>query len=164
MNEEIDITYTVDRKQLVSENRKSIFRRWRWVREMLLFTVAGAMLYYGERTHGGKVPILAFVLPIGGFLVLAYMRWRAPARWLAQVPNLNEPKHLIITPERWFIETESVKSEYPWTQFLAWNESHASFMLDLTKSGYCSVIPKSAMTPEQQALFRQWASAKLPKS
>ena len=164
MNEEIDITYLVSPKEILSENRKSIFRRWRWVRDALFFTVGGAMMYYGNRASGGKMPLPVLGLPIGGFLILAFLRWIAPARWLAQAPNLHEPKHMRITPERLFLETESVKSEFPWTQFLAWNESPANFMLDLTKTGYCSVIPKSAMTPEQQALFRQWATAKLPKS
>ena len=159
MNEEIDITYTVDLKQQVSEVRKRLFRSWQWGRRMLLLSVAGALLYYGGLEH-----IYAFALPIGGFLGSACVRWIAPARWFAQDPTRQEPKHLRITPERLFLATETVKSEFPWTQFIAWNESPASFMLDLTKAGFCSVIPKSTMTPEQQALFRQWASAKLPKS
>ena len=162
MNEEIDITYTVDPKQQLSEIRKRIFRSWRWLWIVFVCTAGGAMMYFGGL--GGKGHTLPFVLPIAVFLTLVVRWWRAPARWFAQTPYAHEPKHLRITPERLFFETESVKSEFPWTQFIAWNESPASFMLDLTKHGFCSVIPKSAMTPEQQALFRQWASAKLPKS
>ena len=162
MNEEIDITYTVDPKQQVSEIRKRLFRSWRWVREMLLLTGSGALLYYG--TLGSKIHILTFVLPLAILPIHALILRIAPSRWIAQTPNAHEPKHMRITPERLFLETETVKSEFPWTQFIARNETPTYFMLDLTKAGFCSLIPKSAMTPEQQALFRQWASAKLPKS
>jgi hypothetical protein len=162
MNEEIDITYNIDRKQHISEIRKRLFRSGRWVREALLLTAFGVILYFSKAPD--KDHTMAFVVPIVLFLVHLAMWWRAPARWIAQNPYAHEPKHMRITPERLFLETESAKSEFPWTHFLAWKESPANFMLDIEKIGYCSVIPKSAMTPEQQALFRQWASAKLPRS
>ena len=125
---------------------------------LVLACISALLLYLGGQ------PVLGPAF--GGTLVLVMVIrvWIAPTRWLRTAPYLTERRNLRITPERLFLETASVKSEFPWEHFIAWNESSEFLMLDLTPEGYCSVFPKSEMTPEQQELFRKWAAAKLPKS
>jgi hypothetical protein len=45
-------------------------------------------------------------------------------------------------------------SRVPWRHFKAWSEDESFFYLEVTASGFASVIPKSAMNEDQQLLLR----------
>jgi hypothetical protein len=152
-----EISYDLDASAYAAIIRKRLFRSPRLFVNLALVIVLGAWLYF--RGYPAYGVALSCVL-IAAFMV---RWWMAPAKWLSTAPYMTERKTIRITPERLCLETKSVKSEFPWTHFIAWNESVDYFMLDLTPNGFCSAIPKACMNPEQQTLFRSWAAAKLPK-
>ena len=157
MIDTIEITYDLDRSAYVALLRKRLFRNPRLIRIFIAVLLVGGLFYATGQPYFG-LPF-TITLSLGILMVL----WRLPARWVAGQPHLTEHKTLRITRERLLLETPSVKTELPWTYFIAWNESDDYFMLDLTPSGCCSAIPKSSMTAEQMECFREWASATLPK-
>jgi hypothetical protein len=157
MSESFEISYVVERKTYASEIRKRVFRSTRFRVTILLAILSGILFYLGGQSLLGFITIGA----IGGGFVISY--WIAPTRWLATAPYLTTPRTLRLTPERIHLDTPEVKSEFPWTNYIAWHETPGFFMLDLTKEGYGTVIPKSALTSAQQDQFRTWAAAKIPK-
>jgi len=46
------------------------------------------------------------------------------------------------------------KTSLPWRHFKGWSEDHRNFYLDVGASGFASIIPKRAMTDQQQQLLR----------
>ncbi len=46
------------------------------------------------------------------------------------------------------------KTELPWSHFRGWSEDDSYFYLLIADNGLASLLPKSAMTPEQQGLLR----------
>ncbi len=124
---------------------------------LFLSLVVGALVYWSGSQF------LGVCLGLGLFLGLFVRYWQSPARWLKVTPYAIEPKKVRITPERLYLETASVKSELPWTYYISWDETPDHFMLDMNEYGFCSLLPKSAFSEEQQALFRQRAAAQLPK-
>jgi hypothetical protein len=46
------------------------------------------------------------------------------------------------------------KTELPWSRFRGWSEDDRYFYLLIADNGLASLLPKSAMTPEQQGLLR----------
>jgi hypothetical protein len=46
----------------------------------------------------------------------------------------------------------------PWTTFKGFSEDPTYFYLHLTDTGFASIIPKTAFTPESQQKFREYAT------
>lgn len=157
MNDTIEITYEMDKRSYAALLRKRLFTSPRACRGFGLAALAGGLLYAGGQQFYG---------PLVGGVMMAVMLlrfWFAPSRWLDANPHLTERKTWAFSPERIAMQAVTVKSEVPWTYFISWLETPEYFTLDLTAEGFCSAVPKAAMTPEQQGLFREWAAAKLPK-
>ena len=156
MTEPFNIEVEMSQAETLCVLRRRLLTNWRFVLTGCIVAIYAVWVFYTLGPSWG--------VPVGAlFLGLVWFRWwKAPAIWLRRNPHLTERKTLHISSERLGLTTPTVKSELPWDYFLCWSESLSHFMLDLTKSGFCSIIPKQSMTPEQQQAFRDWATAKLP--
>ena len=154
--EPFDITVDMSSAEIAGVIRRRLFANIRFLIPMALILAWGCWLF--ATVNMGQASLFAAIL--AGALCFRF--WRAPAIWLRMNPHLSERKTLHISQERLGLTTSTVKSELPWTYFLCWRETSEYFMLDLTATGFCSIVPKAAMTPEQQQAFRTWAAAQLP--
>lgn len=152
----IDIEYDIDLNAFAALIRKRLLRSTLFIMNILA-CVAPIFLYWG---NWGKGILFTTILATA----FSLRWWQAPRRWLASSPHMTERKKLHITSNKISTETATVKSEVPWTYFISWNETPEHFTLDLTASGFCSIIPKTSMTSEQQTQFRDWAAGNLPKA
>ena len=151
--ESFTIQFTVDPKEYAALIRRGLIRSTRVIVAILLSLLAGVLFYLAEYR------IVAIAFPLAFCLITLFRVWIAPVRWLKTVSYLLEDRTLTFTLDRLYFETSSVKSEFPWTHYVGWRELDDYFTLDLTKNGYCSAVPKSAMTAEEQEQFRAWAAA-----
>ncbi len=154
--ESFTVQFAIDARTYADIIRRRLWRSGRVITSLALTLLASVLFYFA------KQPLVAVVFPLAMAGVICFRVWCAPVRWLKTTGYLTEERNLKFTPDRLFFETASVKSEFPWTQFVGWSETRDFFTLDLTKSGYCSVIPKTAMTDDEQEQFREWAGANFP--
>ncbi len=156
MQEPFDLTFEIDPATLAAVLRRRLFAGSRFL--IMLALILALVVWLGF-TAG-----VVFAMAFGSVLLilLGVRWWMAPGQWLRSQPHLCERRTIHVSSERLGLSTETVKSEVPWTYFLCWCETSEYFMLDLTRSGFCSVIPKSAMTRDQEETFREWAKSKLP--
>jgi hypothetical protein len=158
MTESFDVTFEISCAEYASVLRARLFsdRRFLMLMAVFIFIMAG-QAYAADRSLAWS--LLTIIVSL-----FCLRWWFAPAKWLKMQPHLSVSEKQFMSPQnRLGLATLTVKSEVPWTYFLCWSESPAYFMLDLSRNGFCSVIPKYAMTPEQQQIFRSWADAPLPR-
>jgi len=106
----------------------------------------------------GDLRLLA-VLPVV-FLLLAPLNvYQLYAKSVDCEPQLTDQKTLEFSLSRLAFIGPDWKNEMTWKRFEGFSEDSEYFLLLLRHSGLAVIIPKSAFTPEQQQIFRQYAGS-----
>ena len=101
------------------------------------------------------------------FLILMPIAlYRALAKAVDNDRMWTDPKTLEFGATQLVVTGPNWKNEMTWSRFKGFSEDDTYFYLHLSDNGIASVLPKSALSPEQQERFRQYAqtqTAKPPK-
>jgi YcxB-like protein len=142
--------------------RDVLIRVWfrRYLRRPNLFCLLGSEIL---------LAIICFILGGGGqiaaIVLLAFAAvtpigmYRGIVRKVDSDPMLTDAKTVEVGPSRIVITGPNWKSEVPWTRFQGFSEDDTYFYLHLSNV-IASIIPKSAFTPDQQQIFRQYAQTR----
>ncbi len=145
--------------------RDVILRTW-WRRYLLrprtlgsISTMFGGALFCflireGMQSAGFVLLMFIVLAPINAYLALA--------RAIDGSRQYTDPKTVEFSPTRIVTTGPNWKTELPWTIFKGFSEDSTYFYLHLTDTGFASIIPKSAFTPESLQRFRQYATARRP--
>ena len=95
------------------------------------------------------------------FLVfMPIAQYRVIAKAIDNDRTWTDPKTLDFSSSQLVLTGPNWKTEMPWTRFRGFSEDATYFYLHLSDNGIASLIPKSAFSPEQQCLFRQYAQTR----
>jgi hypothetical protein len=155
---EYTVTYQIPRGVLVRVlTRRMLFRPAR-VRQMIWSLVAAGALYLA----GGQVRILS-VVPIMALLYLPCMLSRTLGKAIDQNPKFTDPATVTFGPEGVISVGPNYKTEQKWSAFNGFSEDGEYFFFSFSDSGFASMVPKSALTVEQQGALRRYAGSQIPQ-
>jgi hypothetical protein len=143
------ITYQLPRDELVRTLWRRVVSRPRFLQAMGLYSVLALVLLAAgsEFTYAG-VLLLAYVL------VRPLTLWRVISRGVDGSALFTDQRTVEFTAAAISSAGPDWKTSLPWRHFRGWSEDRRNFYLDVGASGFASIIPKAAMTDQQQQLLR----------
>lgn len=149
MGDRATITYQLARGEVVRTLWRRVASRPRYLRSIGIYAALGVVLL-----------IMGFEYMFAGVLLLAYALSRPLVLW--QVISRAVDRSSLFTDQR-TVEFDAAgisasgpdwKTSLPWRHFKGWSEDRVNFYLEVGATGFASIVPKQAMTSEQQQLFR----------
>ena len=150
------ITYQWRSDELAGILAKRVLLRPRIVAGTLFWVVPAAIFYFAlpsARYVSVILFLIGFSLPLRG--------WLAVRRAVKSNAVFSELKTVTFGPDGLRLSSPSVNSEMKWSVYTGFSEDKRNFYLHLGKSGFDSVLPKSAFNASQQEEFRKLASSKI---
>jgi hypothetical protein len=149
MGDRATITYQLARDEVVRTLWRRVASRPRYLQSVGLYAVLGVVLL-----------LAGTELTYAGVLLLAYALARPLILW--QVISRAVDRSSLFTDQR-TVEFDAAgisasgpdwKTSLPWRHFKGWSEDRVNFYLEVGASGFASIIPKRAMTAEQEQMLR----------
>ena len=142
----MEIRYQVEKRDAITQMRKMTLRRNHQIM-LLLVSLIGAGLMF--------VPGIFLV----GFIILIFpplfiwFFWRAIDSLIAQHPEILEEQTLQFDDAGLRIINSVLNVHWPWSRIKAIDDSGAYWLVRTDQFGSGAVIPKSALTPNQERQF-----------
>jgi len=105
----------------------------------------------------GKGFLIGGIIGVCLVALMPFIMHRALARAVDSDPSWTDLKTVEFSETGIISNGPNWKSELPWARFLSFSEDNQFFYLDVDKNGIAAIIPKAAMTAEQQNQFREFA-------
>ncbi len=143
------ITYQLSRDEVIRTLWRRVVSRPRYVQSIGLYAaLAFVLLIAGsEYTYAG-VLLLAYAL------VRPLTLWRVISRAVDRSSLFTDRRTVQFDAAGISATGPDWKTSLPWRHFKGWSEDRVNFYLEVGASGFGSIIPKRAMTTEQQQLLR----------
>lgn len=122
----------------------------------LIATVLLVALFIGGLLAGGGMEYVGWVA-LGALIMTPINLYRVLVRTVENNKQLIDPRTVEFNSTRLVVTGPDWKNEMAWTRFLGFSEDASYFYLHLSDNGLASVVPKSAFTPEQEQIFREYA-------
>jgi hypothetical protein len=116
---------------------------------LVIFSIVGFAVGGGMEYAGWVFVGLLIMMPISVYRVLV--------RAVENNKQLTDPKTVEFGATRIVVTGPDWKNEMAWTRFRGFSEDPGYFYLHLSDNGLASVVPKSAFSPEQEQIFREYA-------
>ncbi len=159
MTDRAVITYQPSRDELVRTIWRRVVSRPRFLQSIGLYAALALVLLSAgsEFTYAGAL-LLAYVL------VRPLTVWQAVSRAVGGSALFTDQRTVEFDPAGISATGPDWKTSLPWRHYKGWSEDTLNFYLEVGASGFASIIPKRAMTAEQQQLLRTClASIPAPK-
>jgi len=149
MGDRAMITYELSRGDLARTLWRRVASRPRYLRSIGLYAALGVVLLIAgsEFTYAG-VLLLAYAL------VRPLILWQVISRAVDQSSLLTGERTVEFDAAGISASGSDWKTSLPWRHFKGWSEDRVNFYLEVGASGFASIIPKRAMTAEQQQVIR----------
>ncbi len=149
MSDSATFTYQVPRDELVRTMWRRVVSRPRYLQTVGLILLLGLVAL----AEGGSL-MVAGVLLVVYALARPLIMWQVISRIYAAGSLACDRRTVEFGPAGITATGPDWKMSLPWRNFKRWSEDERNFYLDVTASGFGSILPKSAMSVEQQQLLR----------
>lgn len=154
----IDLSYVLHPDELIHARLRMARRRRIIVWAVaIVFLVLGLALTLGRGGHG---PDFTASLCIGvGVMYVLVLTLGTRMGVRKQAPRLCKPTHVLLTVNRFTIETDLERGEFKWAAIIKIRETSEAFLLHPSARLFI-VIPKRAFAPEQLAEFSAFVAGR----
>jgi hypothetical protein len=149
MPDSATITFQLSREEVARTLWRRIVSRPRYLQSVGLFLALGlvALAAGGDFTIAGTLLVAyAVVRPL--------VAWQVISRAVGASSLLTDRRTVEFGPPGITASGSDWKISLPWRHFKAWSEDDRNFYLHVTASGVATILPKGAMTDQQQQLLR----------
>jgi len=152
----VKVSYQIPRDVLIRTWWRRMMirpRRLFFIAFLALFSVACFFVRGGMEYAGIVFVVFLVMMPINLYCVLA-KAVDGDRVW-------TDPKTVEFSPAQILVIGPNWKTEMPWTRFKRFSEDSMYFYFDISHNGLGSVVPKSALSEQQQEILRRYARTQI---
>lgn len=153
------IVFQIPRDEQVKTLWKRMVLQRRYLQSLGLYLILSALLWVaGPSFLSAAVVVLIYPL------TRPWVIYRVISRAVAQHPMLHERKTLEFNADGVTVSGTDWRNSRSWRHFKGWQEDPRYFYLEISSYGVASIIPKLAMSSQQQELLRGYLTASLART
>jgi len=151
---EITLSYQLPRDVLV----RTLWLRMLRTRRIALIAIVFLLVAIGTIVTGGASWYLGY-FALAYLVFMPFSLWRSIARAIDNNPHQTDRKTATFTSRRIIISGTDWRTELPWSAFNGFSEDSRFLYFHTPPAGWASLVPKSALSADQQEALRDLARA-----